>query len=321
MFYSLILFFLAAVAVFFRVKDLKVLRNDYKMNIASLKVKENKLKKNLHLVDKRFHGLEGRINETFFMCELAGKVSSVLDKESILRILKEEMQSLSSIEDIDFFPQKKKGYLLFRLETKPSVFMAVKVKSKQIKNNVKIIVKMANLCIEKSSLYKKLQTLSMHDSLTGIYNRRYFNSRLNEEFERVEKFKLSLSLLMVDIDHFKKINDNYGHLVGDVVLKEVAKIIKKNIREIDFTARYGGEEFVVILQETDKDGAIFVGERIRENIASKIIKAFDEDVKTTVSLGLASYPQDSRYPGMLLELADKALYRAKNKGRNRLEYF
>jgi diguanylate cyclase (GGDEF)-like protein len=145
--------------------------------------------------------------------------------------------------------------------------------------------------------------------------------RYLEEFERAGKFKLELSFLMIDIDYFKKINDSYGHLVGDAVLRETARLIKENIRDIDFIARYGGEEFSVILTETDKAGAIMVAERISSRISRERIKVFDENLNTSVSVGVATFPDNTIHSDVLIELADKAMYKAKVSGRNRVSWF
>lgn len=174
------------------------------------------------------------------------------------------------------------------------------------------------LAIKRSLLYKKVQELAILDGLTQIFSRRYFLTRFNEEFARCEKFKLKLSFLMVDIDRFKEFNDQYGHLVGDAILKEVAKVIKENIRQIDFMGRYGGEELSIVLAETEAGSARLAAERIRQAVESKIIRAYDEDLKVTVSVGVSVYPQDATGVQELIESADVALYRAKQEGRNRV---
>jgi diguanylate cyclase (GGDEF) domain len=170
--------------------------------------------------------------------------------------------------------------------------------------------------IKKVLLYETVETLAITDGLTGLYTRRYFFERLAEEMQRSERHGFKFSFLMIDIDDFKKCNDTYGHLVGDVVLKEAAHIVKGSTREIDLMARYGGEEFSIILPETDRAGAMLVAERIRKRIDDNIFKAYDEKLKMTVSIGLAVFPDDSRVMSDLIERSDKALYAAKSSGKN-----
>lgn len=173
-----------------------------------------------------------------------------------------------------------------------------------------------SLEIKKILLYETVEKMAITDSLTGLYVRRYFSERLEEEFGRSARHKLKFSFLMLDIDDFKKCNDTHGHLVGDVVLKNIAGIVKDSIREIDLACRYGGEEFAVILPETYADGAVIVAERIRKKIEAEVFKAYDERVKITVSVGLAEYPASASTSASLIEMADEALYRAKNAGKN-----
>jgi diguanylate cyclase (GGDEF)-like protein len=317
MFYFLILLIIFVIVLEI-ISTLRKVRS-YQERIYNLKAEEDDLKGRLRIVNERFGQLEEIVRDSFFMYELAGKISPILDREELLRVFKEEINTLEAIKEVEFFREKQAGYLNFRLETHPPSFVGIKSESKRIKENLNTIVKEINLCLERIDLYEKLESLSIHDSLTGIHNRRYFVTRFFEEFERAKKFDLNLSLLMVDIDHFKKVNDTYGHLVGDVVLKEVSVALKSNLRQIDFIARYGGEEFIIILHETDKKEAIFVGERLKDKVASTQIKAFDEVLNVTVSIGVASFPENSPQPDVLMELADKALYKAKQKGRNRVE--
>ncbi len=172
--------------------------------------------------------------------------------------------------------------------------------------------------MKKATLYGKVQELALTDGLTKLFVRRHFLKRLREEIERSKRHKLPLTLLMADIDHFKKCNDTYGHLVGDVVLKKVGDIIRDNIREVDLAGRYGGEEFCVALPESDMEGARHVAERIRLATEREKIRAYDENIQTTISIGLSLYPKDSKGIKGLIDTADKALYKAKNTGRNRV---
>jgi diguanylate cyclase (GGDEF)-like protein len=142
--------------------------------------------------------------------------------------------------------------------------------------------------------------------------------RLKEEVDRAQRLELSFSVGMVDVDHFKQCNDKHGHLVGDAVLKKIAEKLKNSVREVDMIARYGGEEFCVVLPETTKTLAMSVAERLRKSVESKEIKAFDENVKVTVSVGVATYPEDGEDVDALIERADTALYKAKRAGRNRV---
>jgi len=171
---------------------------------------------------------------------------------------------------------------------------------------------------QKVVLYKRVQEISITDSLTEVSTRRHFLERFKEEIRRSMRHKSNLPLLMLDLDHFKETNDRFGHLVGDVVLKEVAGILKSNLREIDIIGRYGGEEFAIALAGTGREEAHQAAERIRESIEGTVFKAYDEVVSTTVSIGVGVFPDDGVDVENLIESADKALYKAKESGRNRV---
>lgn len=165
----------------------------------------------------------------------------------------------------------------------------------------------------------ELEDLSIHDGLTGLYNFREFHRQLAEETERSWRYGHSLSLLMLDIDHFKSVNDSFGHLAGDEVLRALAARVRRECRPADRIARYGGEEFTILLPETGASGAQAMAERIRETLANYAIPLEPgPTVNLTVSIGVAAYPEDSDSAEKLIGAADQALYAAKRAGRNRV---
>ena len=163
-----------------------------------------------------------------------------------------------------------------------------------------------------------LEALSSTDVLTGLHNRRRMRDALNAEVARHQRNKRSFSIMMVDVDHFKKYNDTYGHPEGDVLLKKVGEILKSSLRTNDFAARYGGEEFLILLPDQDQKGAVEVAERIRQRIAEETKDEVNNRKPVTASLGVATFPESGRTADSLLANADAALYRAKNNGRNRV---
>lgn len=165
--------------------------------------------------------------------------------------------------------------------------------------------------------HKKYLGLASHDFLTQALNRRSSDEVIKREFARSIRYRTPLSVIMMDLDHFKKINDDWGHQTGDVVLKEVADTVSKCLRHSDIFARYGGEEFVVILPQTDISKASFFAERIRKKIESSLFNIQEGPIKLTLSLGIASYPfTEVKDKNELVSLADSALYKAKENGRN-----
>ncbi len=186
------------------------------------------------------------------------------------------------------------------------------------------IANYAAVAIERSEYYQKseeLKKISITDSLTGLLNRRYFQERLAEEVERSKRHHLPVSLIIMDIDDFKKFNDHFGHPAGDEALKTTGRALRNTIRAIDVAARYGGEEFTVILPQTAKDDAMLIAERFCREIESINFQTDAEQVagtRLTVSIGLASCPEDTLQLDELIKLADTALYAAKAQGKNRV---
>lgn len=172
---------------------------------------------------------------------------------------------------------------------------------------------------ERKRMEKDLALLAARDALTGLYNRREFLLHFNEEMLRARRYARPLSLLLIDADHFKNVNDSYGHQVGDEVLQRIGGVLQSEIRKVDYAARYGGEEFVVVLPEMGAQAALESAERLRELIAVMPLKSNEGEVfHLTVSIGVAVFPDDGDTPGAMFEAADRAMYAAKNSGRNRV---
>lgn len=185
-----------------------------------------------------------------------------------------------------------------------------------------LVAGQSSIVIDNIRMNEKIKRFAVADGLTGLYNHRYFQEQLEKEYSRARRFNLSLSLIMLDIDHFKLLNDSYGHQQGDVVLKGVANILRRSVRDIDLVARYGGEEFVVILPETPKKNAVIVAERIRASVEGA---GFEHDggvLEATASLGVSGHPDDDITTQLdLIAKADEAMYKAKREGRNLVRLF
>ncbi|RMG59931.1 MAG: diguanylate cyclase [Deltaproteobacteria bacterium] len=169
-----------------------------------------------------------------------------------------------------------------------------------------------SMALENARLY----TIAITDELTKAYTLRYFQQVLTDEVGRYQRYGQKVSILMLDLDDFKKVNDTYGHPVGDVALREFVRLVKESVREVDVVCRYGGEEFAVILPETDGKSALIVAERIRERTEKRVFYIEGHEIKITVSIGVSSCPRDAVTVRDLVNEADKALYRAKESGKN-----
>ena len=166
--------------------------------------------------------------------------------------------------------------------------------------------------------HEEIYRLTIIDGLTQVHNKRYLYEALERELIRGRRHNRHLAVLMFDIDHFKRINDLHGHLAGDFVLKELARIVQSRIRRDEVFARYGGEEFCIILPETMLEGAVELGERLRQQIQDHTFVFQQDKIKVTISVGAAVLTDEDRNAGELLKRADERLYQAKNSGRNRV---
>jgi diguanylate cyclase (GGDEF)-like protein len=184
---------------------------------------------------------------------------------------------------------------------------------------VEAILRIKNEHEELRQQNQRLAELSVTDPLTGLYNRRFLMERLKEELDRAKRYQYPISCLMIDVDNFKQINDSLGHLQGDHVLQQIAELLKNSSRVVDIVVRYGGEEFLLVLPQTDLDGAQVVGERFRKMVEEHRFFPADVARTLTVSIGAAAFAGDQlRTYEEMLKWADEALYEAKRAGKNRI---
>jgi len=225
-------------------------------------------------------------------------------------------------------PQLPGSVLIARLMTngQPSGSIAIATAEpdaypKRVEETFEMIVRHANIVVDYARLYESTKRLSITDGLTKLYNFRFFQDALKREFSRSRRQKTPLALALLDIDHFKNFNDDYGHQQGDIVLQELARTLRVNVRNLDVVARYGGEEFAVIMPDASLEIALRVAERLRAAVESLPVEGPTGPLQVTMSLGVAAMP-DAKIgaPSGLIAAADQALYRAKELGRNRVAH-
>lgn len=168
---------------------------------------------------------------------------------------------------------------------------------------------------------QELQRLSSTDRLTGLFNRGHWEEILRQDYARHRRYAINSALVMCDIDHFKQINDTYGHQAGDRVIQHTANLIRQSIRDSDVAGRYGGEEFVVLLPDTDSQGALVFAERLRQSVEAYEVQHESHTIRFTISLGIADLGQPSSGHAQLIEWADNALYTSKSGGRNQVTLY
>jgi diguanylate cyclase (GGDEF)-like protein len=218
-------------------------------------------------------------------------------------------------------------FLIFKQENETSKYDIDSIENEPVEDKDELESKVQERTLELNialqeleEANKELQEKNTLDELTGLYNRRFYDQKILAEFRRSRRNLTPLSLVVIDIDHFKMVNDNYGHLAGDECLVAVSACIKRCLRRsADISCRYGGEEFCLILPETDSKGAFALAEELRESIESSQISYNNIDIKLTISCGISTYLQQKNIkPEHLFAVADRALYEAKNNGRNQI---
>jgi diguanylate cyclase (GGDEF)-like protein len=222
------------------------------------------------------------------------------------------MSMTKSLVYMPFHEEKKLLGVILITSVKQGLFS-----ERQIEN-LKILSNQFAITMEKVHLYEEVAQMSITDGLTGLTVHRHFQEKLELELKRSERYGGNLALVMSDIDLFKKVNDTYGHLAGDYILKTIALIFKNHTSQAEMVARYGGEEFVIVFPDHDKDMAHMRAVKIRKDIESYKFMFNGQAIKVTMSMGVAAYPGDAITRRTLIDKADKALYKAKEEGRNRV---
>lgn len=252
-----------------------------------------------------------------------------------LLILDVNMPGISGIETLNLLRQKlsyvavifvsgndKPSDVVMGLDAGADDYIRKPFDIKELISRIKAKLRVKDLNDQLRAANEKLKELVEIDDLTGLFNMRSIYQRLENEIVRSQRFKKVLAIVMMDMDHFKSVNDQHDHLFGSHVLAEVGKIIRANIRKVDFAARYGGDEFLIAITETSEEGAMLFANRLREKITQTIFKSGNDSVKLTSSLGIAiTHPDVTIDARDLVRKADEYLYEAKKKGRNRVEFF
>ncbi|MDD3443581.1 MAG: sensor domain-containing diguanylate cyclase, partial [Sulfurimonas denitrificans] len=232
------------------------------------------------------------------------------DEKNSAEIYEENLANLQ-----EQLSKKEKAVLEVRHRTKDSKILPIEITCKLIKEKDKsYIISIARDISELKAMNKTLEKMANTDNLTGIYNRRKFEEIIKIEMERSARYNSNLSLIMIDIDHFKRINDTYGHDEGDNVIRKTVEIVSKNIRHLDVFVRWGGEEFIVLCPQTESKNASILAEKLRVAIESVNYETLG---KITCSFGVTSYIKDEDKSSFIKRL-DTALYSAKDEGRNRV---
>lgn len=273
---------------------------------------------------------ESWVGETFALAPSKGVVSWVIENRKPLfydgyrqryehsPLFHKRMKLPNVFQSVCIFPLEVKEEMLGAV-----VFLGQKDKffSQSVRKILEVLSLQASIAIKNAKMVRDLEQLATTDGLTGLINHRTFQKQLIHEIERAKRTSTPLSLMLVDLDHFKKINDNYGHPMGDFVLKQIAAFLKQSVRNVDYVARYGGEEFAIILPDTSSEDAHMLATRMAAEVRKK--EMIDQGIKLSVtfSIGISTYPEHAVLKEQLIDFADTALYHSKKTGRNKATLF
>ena len=298
-------------------QELNTLQEEYQQLVHA---KEDVSHDKLHVADESMKIL------TLF--EIAKEITKSLNEKQAFDIFKQKLKDniqmmdcllLGPEENIDAYRDPARYFVYtLRIQKRKIGHLVIEGVQEEEKDEVFILCHQYALALQRVRLYQEIERTAITDGLTGLHTRRYTLERLEEEIARSKERQIQLAFLMMDVDHFKNFNDTYGHLTGDQILREVGRLIRGNIREIDIAGRFGGEEFCVLLPDTDLDGARYAAERIRHSVEGTQIQAYDNTVRVTISVGIAIYPKDAKKGEELVDKSDWTLYKAKKQGRNRV---
>jgi diguanylate cyclase (GGDEF)-like protein len=283
----------------------------------------------LYLLDEQNQRLEPAASDRAFSMEPPDRYGSAFDQWVMRRARPLIIED--AMNDFRFSTVRKESAKILRsvcacpLMTENKVLGVLRASSRSASafssddlHVLDIIASLAAVTLRNRLLYDRMEELAIRDSLTGLYLNRYFQQRLREEIMRADLKSGHFCLMLLDIDHFKKYNDEFGHSAGDLVLKDTARTVQRLIGPADIAARYGGEEFAVLLPNRDMPSSLKLAEAIRSEVEAQKLVLRRVERAVTVSIGLASYPKNAKTPEELIEAADKLLYKAKNQGRNRV---